>query len=66
MRAARARRRMSIFIAMLAFHDPNQMAAAKLGEAFSQVADAVVYMLTRKRTVTIRDMLVLPTNFDRV
>ena len=32
----------------------------------SEVADAVVYMLTRKRTVTIRDMLVLPTNFDRV
>ena len=32
----------------------------------SEVADAVVYMLTRKRTVTIRDMLVLPTKFDRV
>ena len=32
----------------------------------SEVADAVVYMLTRKSTVTIRDMLVLPTNFDRV
>ena len=32
----------------------------------SEVADAVVYMLTRQRTVTIRDMLVLPTNFDRV
>ena len=32
----------------------------------SEVADAVVYMLTRKRTVTIRDILVLPTNFDRV
>lgn len=31
-----------------------------------EVSDAVVYMLTRKRTVTIRDMLVLPTNFDRV
>lgn len=31
-----------------------------------EVADAVLYMLTRKRTVTIRDMLVLPTNFDRV
>lgn len=25
-------------------------------------ADAVLYMLTRKRTVTIRDMIVLPTN----
>lgn len=32
----------------------------------SEVADAIIYMLTRKRTVTIRDMLVLPTNFDRV
>lgn len=31
-----------------------------------EVADAVIYMLTRKRSVTIRDMLVLPTNFDRV
>jgi ribitol 2-dehydrogenase len=32
----------------------------------SEVADAVEYMLTRKRQVTIRDMIVLPTNFDRV
>ncbi|GLQ08159.1 ribitol 2-dehydrogenase [Devosia yakushimensis] len=31
-----------------------------------EVADAVVYMLTRKRSVTIRDMIVLPSNFDRV
>ncbi len=31
-----------------------------------EVADAVEYMLTRSRNVTIRDMLVLPTNFDRV
>lgn len=30
------------------------------------VADAVLYMLTRRRSVTIRDMIVLPTNFDRV
>ncbi len=29
-----------------------------------EVSDAVIYMLTRKRTVTIRDMIVLPTNFD--
>jgi ribitol 2-dehydrogenase len=29
-----------------------------------EVADAVVYMLSRPRTVTIRDMIVLPTNFD--
>ena len=29
-----------------------------------EVADAVIYMLPRKRNVTIRDMIVLPTNFD--
>lgn len=29
-----------------------------------EVADALVYALTRKRNVTIRDMIVLPTNFD--
>lgn len=29
-----------------------------------EVADAVMYMLTRPRNVTIRDMVVLPTNFD--
>ena len=29
-----------------------------------EVADAVIYMLTRNRNVTIRDMIVLPTNFD--
>lgn len=32
----------------------------------SEVADAVEYMLTRDRNVTIRDMLVLPTHFDCV
>lgn len=32
----------------------------------TEVADAVMYMLTRDRNVTIRDMLVLPTNFDRL
>ncbi|WP_102869087.1 SDR family oxidoreductase [Pseudovibrio exalbescens] len=30
------------------------------------VADAVAYMLSRKRTVTIRDMIILPSHFDRV
>lgn len=30
------------------------------------VADAVLYMLGRPRNVTIRDMLILPTSFDRV
>lgn len=31
-----------------------------------EVADAIAYMLTRKRTVTIRDIVILPSNFDRV
>ncbi|NVK35064.1 MAG: SDR family oxidoreductase [Rhodobacteraceae bacterium] len=30
----------------------------------TEVADAVVFALTRGRNVTIRDMVVLPTNFD--
>ncbi len=30
----------------------------------SDVADAVMYMLTRPRNVTIRDMIILPSNFD--
>ncbi|MEM7718498.1 MAG: SDR family oxidoreductase [Pseudomonadota bacterium] len=30
----------------------------------SEVADALVFALTRGRNVTIRDMIVLPTNFD--
>lgn len=30
------------------------------------VAEAIIFMLTRKRTVTIRDMIILPSNFDRV
>lgn len=30
------------------------------------VAEAIVFMLTRRRNVTIRDMLVLPSRFDRV
>lgn len=30
------------------------------------IADAIVYMLTRRRAVTIRDIIILPSNFDRV
>lgn len=30
----------------------------------SEVADAVMFMLSRPRNVTIRDMIVLPSNFD--
>lgn len=31
-----------------------------------EVAEAIVFMLTRKRNVTIRDIIILPSNFDRV
>ena len=31
-----------------------------------EVADAIVFMLTRNRTVTIRDIIILPSRFDRV
>lgn len=30
----------------------------------SEVADAVIYMLTRRRGVTIRDMIIMPSSFD--
>jgi ribitol 2-dehydrogenase len=30
----------------------------------AEVADAVIYMLTRPRTVTIRDMVILPQSID--
>jgi len=30
------------------------------------VAEAIIFMLTRRRSVTIRDIVILPSNFDRV
>jgi len=30
----------------------------------AEIADAVLYMLTRPRNVTIRDMVIIPSNFD--
>lgn len=30
------------------------------------VAEAIIFMLSRRRNVTIRDMIILPSNFDRV
>jgi ribitol 2-dehydrogenase len=30
----------------------------------AEVADAVLYMLTRPRNVTIRDLVILPNNVD--
>lgn len=38
-------------------------AAGSLIEA-SEVADAILFMLTRPRHVNIRDMIIMPTNFD--
>jgi len=37
--------------------------AGSLIEA-SEVADVVMFMLTRPRNVTIRDVVIMPTNFD--
>jgi ribitol 2-dehydrogenase len=31
-----------------------------------EVAEAIVFMLTRNRSVTIRDIIILPSRFDRV
>ncbi len=58
-----------VISALLADWPEENLRKAKEAGAFidpSEVADAVEYMLTRKRSVTIRDMIVLPTNFDRV
>ena len=37
--------------------------AGSLMEA-SEVAEVVVFMLTRPRSMTIRDVVMMPTNFD--
>ena len=53
--------------ALLADWPADRLQAAKeLGSLIepTEVSDAVIYMLTRPRNVTIRDMIVLPTNFD--
>jgi ribitol 2-dehydrogenase len=45
----------------------DQLQAAKDAGALmeaSEVAEAVVFILTRPRTVTIHDVIVLPTNID--
>jgi ribitol 2-dehydrogenase len=53
--------------ALLADWKPDRLQAAKDAGAImdpAEVADAVLYILTRKRTVTIHDMIVLPTAID--
>ncbi|WAP66867.1 SDR family oxidoreductase [Jiella pelagia] len=53
--------------ALLADWPAERLQAAKDSGSLiepTEVSDAIIYMLTRSRNVTIRDMVVLPTNFD--
>jgi ribitol 2-dehydrogenase len=53
--------------ALLADWPADRLQAAKDSGSLiepTEVSDAVMFMLTRPRNVTIRDMIVLPTNFD--
>ncbi|WP_127145787.1 SDR family oxidoreductase [Pelagibacterium montanilacus] len=53
--------------ALLSDWEPERLQAMKDKGALmepTEVADALIYMLTRPRNVTIRDMIVLPSNFD--
>jgi len=53
--------------ALLADWEPERLQAAKDSGAIiepKEVADAVLYILTRPRNVTIHDIVVLPTNVD--
>ncbi|MFM0395804.1 SDR family oxidoreductase [Paraburkholderia phytofirmans] len=56
-----------VISALLADWPPEKLREAKesgsLIEA-SEVADVVLFMLTRQRGMTIRDVVVMPTNFD--
>lgn len=56
-----------VISALLADWPPERLQAAKDSGSLiepTEVSDAIIYMLTRPRNVTIRDMIVLPTNFD--
>ena len=53
--------------ALLADWPAENLAKAKESGSLiepTEVADAIIFMLTRPRNVTIRDVVVLPTNFD--
>ena len=53
--------------ALLADWEPDRLQRMKDSGALmepEEVSDAMIYMLTRPRNVTIRDMIVLPSNFD--
>lgn len=56
-----------VISALLADWEPDRLQRMKDAGALMEpveVADALMYMLTRPRNVTIRDMIVLPSNFD--
>jgi ribitol 2-dehydrogenase len=56
-----------VISALLSDWEPDRLQAAKDAGALiepSEVAEAVVYILSRPRNVTIHDMIVLPTNVD--
>lgn len=56
-----------VISALLADWEPERLARMKAEGALidpEDVAEAMIFMLTRKPTVTIRDMLVLPSRFD--
>jgi len=48
--------------------EENLRAAREAGGLIEpeDVAEAIIFMLSRRRAVTIRDMIILPSNFDRV
>ena len=56
-----------VISALLADWPEQNLAKAKAAGALiepSEVAEAIIFMLTRPRNVTIRDIVVLPSNFD--
>lgn len=56
-----------VITSLLADWPPDKLAEAKASGSLieaSEVADVVLFMLTRPRGMTIRDVVMMPTNFD--
>jgi len=56
-----------VISALLADWPPEKLEEAKQAGSLieaSEVAEAILFMLTRSRNVTIRDMIIMPSNFD--
>lgn len=56
-----------VISALLSDWEPERLQKMKDAGALmeaEEVSDALIYMLTRPRNITIRDMIVLPSNFD--